>query len=135
LEKGGSGKDGRTQATESPVNPGRFTALLNNYINNGNFLDCFAFGKAWREQYDENECEDFSDLYFLDQNTVWATNVAWGDYYNRNGDKGVVYFYDGSSWSKQYVAEEMLNGLYAPDTEQAWVGGESGIYLGTRISQ
>lgn len=109
--------------------------LLNNYMNNGNFVDCFSFGRVWKDQYGQNDDENFSDFYYLDQNTIWATNVTWNDYYNRNGPDGIVYFYDGSSWSIQYVAEEMLYGLYAPDNEHVWVGGESGIYLGTRITQ
>lgn len=88
----------------------------------------FYDGEEWGEEY---KPEDVTfNVFAWDENNVWALS---GPYTEREVEEGKIarqvesssiYFYDGSSWKKQYEHEGLVSGdIWSSDAEHAWASG------------
>lgn len=94
----------------------------------------FFDGADWSEQFTlESQTPGLlmtptiMDIFAADPSHVWAVGT------DENG--GVIFFFDGNSWDRQYVDEVAANFqcVFALDEDHVWAGTGEGIYFGTTM--
>ena len=90
----------------------------------------FYDGKAWGTAAEAASGVHLNDIYALDANHVWAV----GYYYVGGVRAGLIAFFDGTSWSQQYLdpdrtADTDLSSVTAVDANHVWAVGHAGTIL------
>lgn len=88
----------------------------------------FFDGEEWAEEYKPEDV--LFNVFALDANHVWALSGPYTEHEAENGtlvrqvESGSIYFYDGSSWEKQYEHEGLVSGdIWSADADHAWASG------------
>jgi hypothetical protein len=95
------------------------------WVGNVYFYD----GMEWRRQAEFGE--EIFDIQAVAPDNVWAVGGRYNEFPGGHEPMGpgYVYFFDGTSWSKDHEVEEMLFGVSAVDENNVWAVGERGLLL------
>jgi hypothetical protein len=81
----------------------------------------FFNGKEWAVQLEAGAVERFLRIGGIDNEHLWAVGGT-------KDSHGVIYYYDGTSWERQFETASIMRDLSVQDGEHVWAVSESAVY-------